>query len=117
MICIFSIRLKYAWCVAVIGSASDILRKHGLKPLQLQAKEGLALINGTQFMTALGCEALVRAENCVATADVVSAMSLEALKGSVRAYTAAIHKARPHAGQSLSAFTLRAMLHSTIHPR
>lgn len=87
--------------------ASEVLKKHKLAPLALKAKEGLALINGTQFISALGSEALQRAQNACIVADVASALSLEALKGTVIAYAERIHKARPHAGQLLVAHRLR----------
>lgn len=76
-----------------------VLKEFGLEPIQLKAKEGLALINGTQFMTALGCEGLVRAERLIRQGDVVAALSLEALHGSFKAFDERIHKTRPHSGQ------------------
>lgn len=82
----------------------------GLKPLALSAKEGLALINGTQGMLGLGALALHRAAILVATADVTGAMTLEALKGSIRPFDSAIVAARPHAGAVSSAAHLRALL-------
>ena len=61
--------------------AHIVLAAHGLHPIELQAKEGLALINGTQFMSALGCEAIVRAKRLAQQADVIAALTLEALHG------------------------------------
>jgi len=96
--------------------AAEVLREHNLKPIHLRAKEGLALINGTQMITALGAEAVARALLVARTADVAAAMTLEALKGTVMAFQAEIHKARPHPGQQLVAQRIRALLHSPEHP-
>lgn len=92
--------------------ASDALHLNGLQPLNLTAKEGLSLINGTQFITALGVEALVRAENICRQADFVAGMTLEALKGTISAFDADLHKVRPHPGQNKVASRMRAILHS-----
>ena len=75
------------------------LHRAGLKPLQLTAKEGLALLNGTQAMTAVGALAVSRARRVVELCDLSGAMSLEALKGTPAAFDERIHRARPHAGQ------------------
>ena len=93
-----------------------ILKRHGLNVLNLKPKEGLALINGTQFITSLGCEALIRGEKIARQSDVVAAMSLEVQKGTVRAYEKCLHDARPHRGQSLSAARLRNLSHNSQHP-
>src|SRR5437763_877924 len=77
----------------------EALRRAGVEPLRLEAKEGLALLNGTQGMTAVGALALERAERLARTADVSGAMSLEALKGTPAAFDERIHRARPHRGQ------------------
>jgi histidine ammonia-lyase len=96
--------------------ASDILQKNGLEPLQLEAKEGLALINGTQMITSLGAEALLRAERLAVVADIVASLSLEALRGTVVAMDPDIHRARPHVGQGVSAARFRALLNSNAYP-
>ncbi len=96
-------------------SGGEALRRAGLKPLTLKAKEGLALLNGTQAMTAVGALAVVRARRLVRLADLAGAMSLEALKGTPTAFDARIHRARPHAGQSAAAAHLmRLMANSEI---
>lgn len=82
----------------------------GLEPLRLAAKEGLSLINGTQGMLAIGALCLARAELLAHTADVTGAMSVDALKGSVRPFDAEIVEARPHPGALASAAHLRALL-------
>jgi histidine ammonia-lyase len=90
--------------------AADVLAAHGLRPIELTAKEGLAMINGTQLIASLGSEAVERADNVIQTADVVTAMTLEALCGTVRAYHPLIHAARPHRGQQLVAARVRHLL-------
>jgi histidine ammonia-lyase len=91
-------------------SGADALLHAGLAPITLQAKEGLSLINGTQFMTAMASLALVRAERLVRVADVACAMSVEALQATPTSFHPAIHAARPLPGQQRSAATLRALL-------
>ncbi len=92
------------------GNSAEILKQFSLQPITLQAKEGLALINGTQLITSIGAEAVSRARNAARTADVVSALTLEALKASARPFHPAIHSSRPHKGQSLVAGRLRNLL-------
>ena len=75
------------------------LKEKSIKPLELAAGEGLALINGTQFMIALGCLALHDALNLCKHADVAASMSLETLMGTRSAFDPRIHNARPHTGQ------------------
>ncbi len=91
-------------------SAADALARARIAPLQLEAKEGLALLNGTQAMAAVGGLALFRAERLARLADVAGAMSLEALKGTPVAFDERIHSARPHAGQRAVAEHLRKLL-------
>jgi histidine ammonia-lyase len=82
---------------------AEALRRTGLKPLTLAAKEGLALLNGTQAMTAVGALAIARARRLVRLADLAGAMSLEALRGTPTAFDMRIHELRPHAGQLAAA--------------
>ncbi|EFO89861.1 hypothetical protein GCK72_023663 [Caenorhabditis remanei] len=96
--------------------ADVVLKKNNLEPLELGPKEGLALINGTQMVTALGAYTLERANNIARQADVIAALSLDVLKGTTRAYDPDIHRIRPHRGQNLSALRLRALLHSEANP-
>ncbi|MCC6622188.1 MAG: histidine ammonia-lyase [Deltaproteobacteria bacterium] len=91
-------------------SGRDALARVGLSPLRLEAKEGLALINGTAAMLGVGGLALDLARTLVRTADVTGAMSLEALKGSVVPFDARIVEARPHPGALAAAAHLRALL-------
>mmetsp|Transcript_6325 Transcript_6325/g.12855 ORF Transcript_6325/g.12855 Transcript_6325/m.12855 type:complete len:736 (+) Transcript_6325:479-2686(+) len=92
-------------------SAAQILEKHGLSPIKLGAKEGLALINGTQMIASLGAEAVVRAQNAQNCADVIAALTLEVLKGTVSAFHPRVHERRAHRGQNTVAARLRALLH------
>lgn len=94
-------------------SGAEALAKVGLEPVVLEAKEGLALINGTQMMVAVGGIAAVEAEALARLADVIGAMSLEALKGSGRPFDERIERSRPHPGQAQSAANLRALLASS----
>ncbi|WP_263357563.1 histidine ammonia-lyase [Acidicapsa ligni] len=91
-------------------SGAEALTAAGLAPLKLAAKEGLALLNGTQAMTAVGALVTHRARYLVQTADLAGAMSLEALKGTPTAFDSRIHAARPHSGQIASAANLTAIL-------
>jgi histidine ammonia-lyase len=86
------------------------LREAGIEPLQLEAKEGLALLNGTQMMSAIGALLLADADRLVRTASVAAAMSAEALLGTDVAYAAAYQLARPHPGQIAVAAELRHLL-------
>ena len=90
--------------------AAVALQRAQIAPLQLEVKEGLALLNGTQAMGAVGALALHRAEQLVRLADVAGAMTLEALKGTPVAFDERIHAARPHAGQLAVAAHLRELL-------
>ncbi|MGA8727960.1 MAG: histidine ammonia-lyase [Terracidiphilus sp.] len=91
-------------------SGSEALHRAGLQPMQLAAKEGLALLNGTQAMTAVGALAVARARRVAQLADLAGAMSLEALMGTPAAFDPRIHAARPHAGQIASAAHLVRLL-------
>ncbi|HUP18899.1 MAG TPA: histidine ammonia-lyase [Gemmatimonadota bacterium] len=102
-----------AWWDGRWRPASEVLEAVGIEPLVLEAKEGLALVNGTQLMTAVGILALLGAERLVETAEVAGALSLEAMRGTRAALHPAIHAARPHPGQVESAFRLRALLGAT----
>jgi len=102
--------LGEVWMDGVKRPAPVALEALGLAPLRLHSKEGLALINGTQFMAAHAVHALLRIEDLMKTADVVAAMSLEALRGSATPFDARIHAARPHAGQIEVAENVRGLL-------
>jgi histidine ammonia-lyase len=88
----------------------DALRAAGLAPIELGAKEGLALLNGTQLMTGIAALVLHDGQRLAASADVIGAMSLEAMQGTAAAFDEALIGARPHPGQVAAAAHLRALL-------
>lgn len=89
---------------------ADALAKVGLTPIELQAKEGLALLNGTTFMVGSGALQVRRAINLALSADIAACMTLEALKGTDRAYDARVHAVRPHPRQIDCATFLRQLI-------
>jgi histidine ammonia-lyase len=91
-------------------ATAEALRRAKLKPVELEAKEGLALLNGTQAMHAVGGLALLRAQRLARVADVSGAMSLEALKGTPVAFDPRLQEARPHPGQKAVAQHLLSLL-------
>lgn len=91
-------------------ASAEALRRAQIKPLVLEAKEAVSLINGTQGMLAVGVLGLIAAETLVDSADVIGALTLDALRGTDVAFDERIHKARPHAGQLKSAGNLRKLL-------
>lgn len=99
-----------AWVDGERLGGAEALARHALEPLVLEAKEGLALNNGTQAHTAVGILALLAAERAVDTIDVAGALSLEALRGTPDAFAPQIQQVRPHPGQAHSAERLRSLL-------
>ena len=99
-----------AWYLGERLSGAEALRAAGLEPVALQAKEGISLVNGTQAMLAIGTLALLDLEGLCESADAACALSLDALRGTPRAFDARIHDARPHPGQRASAAYLTALL-------
>lgn len=99
---------------AVVGGAelpgAEALRRVGLVPLALEPKEGLALVNGTQGMLAVGVLAAARARELARAADVAAAMTVEAILGTDRPFDPRLHDLRPHPGQVASAANLRRIL-------
>ncbi|HJW09446.1 MAG TPA: histidine ammonia-lyase [Holophagaceae bacterium] len=102
-----------AWKNGAHLPGGEALKLAGLAPVELEAKEGLALINGTQLITSLGCLAVARLRKLVALTDEIAALSLEALRGSRAAFDPRIHAARPHPGQVETAARLRTILGET----
>src|SRR6266436_6051403 len=94
-------------------TGAEALRRAQLTPLQLEAKEGLALLNGTQAMHAVGGLALLRAKRLARIADVAGAMSLEALKGTPAAFDSRLQDARPHPGQKAVAKHLLSLMEAS----
>jgi histidine ammonia-lyase len=93
--------------------AGQVLKAARLKPLKLETKEGLALINGTDGMLGMLALACADAERCFRTADITAAMSAEALLGTDRTYQARLHEIRPHPGQLASAANLVLLLNGS----
>jgi histidine ammonia-lyase len=91
-------------------SSQRMLKKENLSPIRLGPKEGLALINGTQFILAFAVKAVQRLHNCLEAADLIGAMSLEALTGTQAPFNAKLHELRPFAGNKLVAQRLRLIL-------
>ena len=98
-----------------VVSAASLLDAVGLTPVRLSAKDGLSLINGTQMMLAYGAYVLEKALQLLKTADILAAMSLEALQGSIKPFDERVHRVRPHPGQLQVARNIRQLLaHSEI---
>ncbi len=93
-----------------IISGEEMNRREGWQPLTLQSKEGLALLNGTQFMASYGVWSLDKAERLSAQADLIAAMSLEAFDGRIDPFADNVHQVRPHNGQITTARRMRELL-------
>jgi histidine ammonia-lyase len=104
------IGLGEVWVKGKIFASADILTERGLTPLRLGPKEGLALINGTQFILAYAVANLQRMHFCLESADLIGAMSLEALTGTKSPFDERLHALRPYKGNQLVAQRLRALL-------
>ncbi|HEY2115352.1 MAG TPA: histidine ammonia-lyase [Candidatus Angelobacter sp.] len=100
----------HVWNENARTSSAEALQRAQIRPLVPEAKEAISLINGTQAMLAVGTLSLLAAETLAATADVLGAMSLDALHGTDVAFDVRIHDARPHAGQTQVAANLRRLL-------
>jgi histidine ammonia-lyase len=99
-----------AWFDGELLAGADALAAAGLEPTRLAAKEGLSLVNGTQFMAAYGALGTVRARRLAQTADIACALSLEALQGSRTSFLPQIHRLRPLRGQGDSAANVLRLL-------
>ena len=99
-----------AWHDGEAASGAIVLQHAGLAPVALEAKEGLALINGTQASTALLGLTVAHAERLARTADIVAALSIDALRGSTRPFDPRIHRARGFPGQQVSAANLLGLM-------
>lgn len=96
-----------------IISGAEAMQRAGIKPVQLQAKEGLALNNGTQVMTALGVLNLLEAERLCKYADIIAACTIDAMKGTPSAFDSLVHKLRPHKGQIASASNISNLMNNS----
>src|SRR6266496_1032040 len=99
-----------AWVDGELRPGAAALVAVGLEPVRLQSKEGLSLVNGTQFMAAFGALGLVRARRLAKTADLACAVSLEALQGSRTSFLPGVHAVRPLRGQAESAANILHLL-------
>jgi len=93
-----------------VVEALDVLKEFGWQPIELKSKEGLALLNGTQFMSAHGVSAMLKAFRLINLSDLIGAISLEAFDGRVEPFHENIQQARPHRGQVETARHIRAIL-------
>jgi histidine ammonia-lyase len=109
-LCLPLIGLGEVFHQGVRKSAADLLQSYGLAPLQLGPKEGLALINGTQFILSYAVASLYRLKNCLDAADIIGAMSLEALTGTKAPFDERLHALRPFEGNATVAARLRLLL-------
>lgn len=96
-----------------IRETSDVLKEFNLPPVELGPKEGLALINGTQFIAAHAVKVIERLHNCLESADIIGALSLEAMLGSVQPFKEKLHKLRPFKGALHVAHRLNQLLHDS----
>src|SRR6478736_3552645 len=104
------IGLGEVWYKSKRVAASGVLKEFNLSPITLGPKEGLALINGTQFMLAFAVKAVQRLHQALETADLIGALSLEGLMGSARPFDPRLHELRPYPGCQLVAHRLSALL-------
>jgi histidine ammonia-lyase len=116
-IALVMIGLGEAECQGARLPGAEALARVGLAPVELEAKEGLALTNGTALMAALGALAAGEAENAATVADVAGALSLEALHGTLWAFDPRLHDARPHPRQVDCAARLRRLLEGSTFVR
>lgn len=93
-----------------VRPAAEVLREKGWEPIELQSKEGLALLNGTQFMSAFGVYSLLKAQRLSAWADCIGALSLEAFDGRIDPFCDEVHLIRAHRGQLATARNFRRLL-------
>jgi histidine ammonia-lyase len=107
------IGLGEVWIKGERKPAAQVLRDYSLLPITLGPKEGLALINGTQFILSFAVWAVQRMHNCLEAADIIGAMSLEALTGTKAPFDERLHQLRPFKGAQLVAQRLRRLLHDS----
>ena len=100
----------HAWYQGEVYPGAEAMQRAGISLIEPKAKEGLALTNGTSLITTVGAQAVYKAEELALAADLASALSIEALKGTPLAFDPRIHAARPHAGQARSAANILRLL-------
>ncbi|OJX89796.1 MAG: histidine ammonia-lyase [Paludibacter sp. 47-17] len=104
------IGMGQVWVEGKPMATEVILKQHGLSPVELGPKEGLALINGTQFMSAHAILLLEKLQNCLDHADIIAAINHEAMLGSVKCFDEELHRLRPYAGSTYVAERMRTLL-------
>ncbi|RYY40639.1 MAG: histidine ammonia-lyase [Chitinophagaceae bacterium] len=109
-LCLPLIGLGEVYHKGVRRPSAAVLQEEGLEPITLGPKEGLALINGTQFILAFALKGVQRLHNCLEAADIIGAMSLEALTGTKAPFDDRLHQLRPYTGNRLVAQRLRGLL-------
>jgi histidine ammonia-lyase len=92
--------------------ATEVLHRHHLEPIRLKAKEGLAMVNGAQFITTLTAEGIYLADKLLSQANLVAALTLESLRGTIKAFDARVSQCRPHPGQIHVAAEMRQHLNA-----
>lgn len=97
-----------------VMSGAEAMELAGIKPVVLEAKEGLALNNGTQVMAAIGAFTVLELTRLCQSADIIAAMSIDALKGTPKAFDPLVHALRPHPGQITSAENIRSLLQNSV---
>lgn len=97
-----------------VHTSESILKKFNWEPITLQSKEGLALLNGTQFMTAYGIHLLMKAYKLSYLADLIGSISLEAFDGRIEPFNELVHLVRPHKGQLKTAERIREFLDDSV---
>lgn len=90
--------------------AADVMKSHGWEPITLKSKEGLALLNGTQFMAAHAVWALIKADELSRAADTIGGVSLDAFDGRIEPFTPEVHAVRPHNGQMATAARIKELM-------
>jgi histidine ammonia-lyase len=98
------------WLEDKLITGNELLKKLNWEPLHLKAKEGLALLNGTQFMSAYASWCLIHSHRLIQLANIISALSLDAFDGRIEPFDERVHKIRPHAGQTEVAASIRKLL-------
>ncbi len=101
------------WVKGRVKMAIEILRNYGLEPIELGPKEGLALINGTQFMSAHAIKILERFQNCLDHADIIAAINIEAMMASGKSFDEELHSLRPYSGCIYVAERMRKLLNDS----
>lgn len=109
-LCLPLLGMGEVWYKGTRKQAAEVLDALSLKPIKPASKEGLALLNGTQFMAAYGVQLLARSKDLLQKAQVIAALSLEGFDGRVEPFHSSLHAIRPHPGQMLVAEAMRNLL-------